>query len=332
MTGGGGRLRSVPPPRLALPALVDSWARPAAPGRVAPAACPAPSARLDSPAYLDSTAHPAPAVRVLRPAHPALALVLALAGSLLAGAAALAQERPELFGGDFPVSGYHYMGELVRALQDDDFQNPGLFAVEHGAELWAAVEGTVGKSCASCHGDAARSMRGVAARYPAYDPKQEGLVNLELRINEERAEHMGAPALPMESEALLALTAFVTWQSRGMPMKVDISGEAKPYWEDGKAFYERRRGQLDLACSQCHDRLAGARLRGDRISQGHVNGFPFYRLMWRSMGSRHRMFRWCNWAVRAETHELGSPEYLNLELYVAWRGRGLPIEAPAVRP
>ena len=257
--------------------------------------------------------------------------ILVLMGFLLPGAGSLAEE-PNNFDGELPVSGYHYMGELVRALQDDEFLNPGLFAVEHGAELWSAVEGTQGASCATCHGDATRSMRGVAARYPAYDPKQGRLVNLELRINEERTKRMGAPALPMESEELLALAAFVTRQSRGMPMEVDISGEARRYWEDGKAFYERRRGQLDLACDQCHGRLAGRRLRGDRISQGHVNGFPFYRLMWRSMGSRHRMFRWCNWAVRAETHELGSPEYLSLELYVAWRGRGLPIEAPAVRP
>ena len=108
-------------------------------------------------------------------------------------------------------------------------------------------------------------------------------MNLELRINEMRTEHMGAPALPMESEALLALAAFVTYQSRGMPVSVDISGEAKRFFEDGKASYTRRRGQLDLACNQCHDHLAGLRLRGDRISQGHVNGFPFYRLMWRSM-------------------------------------------------
>ena len=272
-----------------------------------------------------------------RSAYPALAIAVAFAlavtGTLRPDAAALADEPAhDLFGGELPVSGYHYMGTLVQGLQDDDFLNPGLFAVEHGAELWLKREGTAGRSCASCHGDAAQSMRGVAARYPAYDPELGRLVNLELRINEERTERMGASPLPMESEELLALTAFVTWQSRGMPMNVDISGDARRFFEAGKAFYERRRGQLDLACHQCHDRLAGFRLRGDRISQGHVNGFPFYRLMWRSMGSRHRMFRWCNWAVRAETHELGSPEYLNLELYVAWRGRGLPIESPAVRP
>jgi L-cysteine S-thiosulfotransferase len=73
------------------------------------------------------------------------------------------------------------------------------------------------------------------------------------------------------------------------------------------------------------------RLRGDLISQGQVNGFPIYRLLWRKMASRHRMFEWCNTSVRAKPFPLGSQEYLSLELYVAWRGRGMLIESPAVR-
>ncbi len=256
---------------------------------------------------------------------------LAPAAIALFGGASAAEE-PDLFGGDFPVSGFHYMGEQVQVLQEDEFLNPGMFAVDLGSELWSRVEGTAGHSCASCHDEAVVSMHGVAARYPEYDAELGRLMNLELRINEMRTAYMGAQALPMESDALLALTAFLTYQSRGIPMDVEISGEAERYWVDGRDFYEQRRGQLDLACNQCHDGFAGARLRGDRISQGHINGFPFYRLIWGSMGSRHRMFRWCNWAVRAETFALGSREYLSLELYLAWRGRGLPIEAPAVRP
>ena len=43
------------------------------------------------------------------------------------------------------------------------------------------------------------------------------------------------------------------------------------------------------------------------------------------------MFAWCNDAVRAEAYALGSQEYVDLELFVRWRGRGLPVEAPAVR-
>jgi sulfur-oxidizing protein SoxA len=228
-------------------------------------------------------------------------------------------------------SGYFFLGEQTRALQDDDFINPGMFAVDHGRALWNMEVGEAGKSCASCHGDAADSMRGVSTRYPKFDLGRNGIINLELRINEERVHHMMAPPLEYESKELLALTAFIANQSRGMALDVEINGPATPFFKLGKDFYFQRRGQLDLACSQCHDNLDGMMLRGDRMSQGQITGFPFFRLIWNSMGSTHRMFEWCNTSMRAEPYPLGSDEYLNLELYVAWRGRGLPVETPAVR-
>jgi sulfur-oxidizing protein SoxA len=228
-------------------------------------------------------------------------------------------------------SGYLYLGDQTRALQDDDFLNPGMFAVDYGRDLWNSVEGTEGFSCASCHGDAEQTLQGVATRFPRYDARRDRIINLELMINRERAERMGAAPYDYESEELLALTAYIANQSRGMPLEVDITGPAEPFFEAGRAFYFERRGQLDLSCAQCHDDRAGMLLRGDLLSQGQVNGFPFFRLMWDSIASTHRMFEWCNVSVRAEPYRLGSDEYLNLELYLAWRGRGLPIEAPAVR-
>jgi sulfur-oxidizing protein SoxA len=226
-------------------------------------------------------------------------------------------------------SGYFYLSDETRRLQDDDFLNPGIFAVERGRELWRRVEGSAGKSCASCHDEA--SMRGVAARLPRYDAGRNRLVNLPLLINAMRDEHMGASAYGYESEEMLALSAFVAHQSRGLAVQVEIDAAARPAFESGRAFFFARRGQLNLACAQCHDALAGAKLRGDTISQGQINGYPIYRLMWRSMASVHRMFEWCNVSLRAEPHAPGSPEYLALELYVAWRGNGLPLETPAVR-
>jgi len=226
-------------------------------------------------------------------------------------------------------SGYLFLGPDTRALQDDEFLNPGIFAIEKGRQLWNQADGAADLSCASCHEE--DDMRGVAARYPQYDEDRGGLVNLELRINEQRTTHMQAEPYPYESEELLALAAYVSYQSRGMPLEVDIDGPAQPYFEQGREFYTTRRGQLDLACTHCHDDHVGSHLRGDVISQGQINGFPFYRLMWNSTASRHRMFRWCNTSLRAEPYDYGSAEYLSLELYVAWRGRGLPMEAPAVR-
>lgn len=261
--------------------------------------------------------------------------IAAGAGSLAAAAFALAF-WPEMARGAGDVhevegrrSGYLYNSPATRLLQDDDFVNPGFFALERGRELWSKPMGEKGKSCASCHKEA--EMRGVATRYPVYDARRGGLVDLTTRINQMLTEDMGAPALGYEAPDMLGLTAFVSSLSRGMPMNVVVDGPARPFFEEGRAFYFQRRGQLNLSCAQCHDDLDGQKLRGDTISQGQVNGFPIYRLLWRAVGSRHRMFEWCNSSVRAEPYPAGSPEYLSLELYAAWRGRGLPMEAPAVR-
>lgn len=230
-----------------------------------------------------------------------------------------------------PVSGYDYMAPSTQELQDDDFGNPGFFAIDRGVRLWSEPAGPDGAACADCHGAEGEGLVGAATRLPAVDSRSGTLMNLEGHINNCRVERMKSDPYAYESEELLSLTAYVSYLSRGLPVAVAADGPAAPFFEEGRALYFERRGQLDLSCTQCHDERAGQMLRGDRISQGHVNGFPIYRLKWFSMGSRHRMFEWCNTSLRAEPFAPGSPEYLALELYVAWRGNGLPIETPAVR-
>ncbi len=91
-------------------------------------------------------------------------------------------------------------------------------------------------------------------------------------------------------------------------------------------------GQLDLACAQCHDDHAGQRLGSSVIPQGHPTGYPIYRLEWQGAGSLQRRLRGCLTGVRAEAFAFGAPELVELELYLAVRAAGLPVETPAVRP
>jgi sulfur-oxidizing protein SoxA len=228
-------------------------------------------------------------------------------------------------------SGYTYAAAETRAMQDDEFDNSGFIWVEKGAELWDEADGGAGKACGDCHGDAAESMRGVGARYPVFAPERDKLINLEQRINQCRTERMGAEPWAWESEPLLAMTTYVRHQSHGMPVSPVIDGPAAPFFATGKTFYETRRGQLDMACIHCHEMNSGNMLRAQRLSQGMSNGFPTYRLKWQTIGSLHRRIRGCNEDVRAEVYAPGSDEYVNLELYLAWRARGLPVETPAVR-
>ena len=78
------------------------------------------------------------------------------------------------------------------------------------------------------------SMRGVRTRYPRFDPQRGKLINLEQQINRCRTEHMHAPSYPYESDTLLALTTFVAFQSRGLPIDVRIDGPAQPFFEPAR--------------------------------------------------------------------------------------------------
>lgn len=265
----------------------------------------------------------------------ALIALLAAAPIGLSGIAAmvetptLAQNAVEKSKGK---SGYDYLEKSTKRMQDDDFANPGFFAVEAGGELWRKPDGKAGKSCSSCHRTAAKSMRGVGARYPAWDEALNKVINLEQRINRCRVRHMKAAPLKYEGDGLLSLTAWVRHQSRGMPVNVKIGGPSKASYQRGKAFWFRRRGLFDVSCAQCHDQKAGLRLRAEIVSEGQINGFPAYKLKWQKVGSSHRQFRRCNRLARSVPFAFGSQNYVDLELYVAWRGRSLKVETPAVRP
>jgi L-cysteine S-thiosulfotransferase len=229
-------------------------------------------------------------------------------------------------------SGYDFMGPDSRAMQDDDTANPGMFWVLDGEALWKRKAGVADKSCADCHGDAATSMRGVAARYPAFDAARGRPVDLEQRINICRADQQKAAPLPFESKELLALTAFIGRQSRGMPIEAGNDERAKPFVEAGRELFNRRQGQLNLSCAQCHDDNWGQKLAGAPIPQGHANGYPIYRLEWQTLGSLQRRLRNCLVGMRAESYAIGASEYVDLELFLMWRARGMKVETPAVRP
>lgn len=228
-------------------------------------------------------------------------------------------------------SGYTYAKAETRAIQDDDFANPAILRVDAGEVLWNKVDGEAGKSCAACHGDATESMRGVATSYPKYDGDSGKLRNIEQQINYCRTERMKAKEWKYESSPLLTMTVFVKYQSHGMPINVAIDGPAAPFFEKGKEFFNQRRGLLDMSCANCHEEYAGTIIRANLLSEGQTTGFPVYRLKWQKVGSTHRRFRGCNKNVRAQPYGYGSEEYVNLELFVAWRGRGLLVETPAIR-
>lgn len=231
---------------------------------------------------------------------------------------------------DEVISGWHYRGTETRAMQADDFDNPGMIFVEQAEDDWNTAEGSEGKSCADCHG-ASEDMVGVRPVYPKWNEEAGEVRTMEMQINDCRENRMGAEPWKYTSGDMVNMTALISSVSRGMPVDVAIDGPAQSTWEQGKELYYTRFGQLELACASCHEANNGKMIRADHLSQGQINGFPVYRLKNSKLNAAHSRFKGCVRDTRAETFEAGSPEFIALELYVASRGNGLSVEGPSVR-
>lgn len=117
-----------------------------------------------------------------------------------------------------------------------------------------------------------------------------------------------------------------------MPIKPPAQSQLTEAQKRGEALFNQRIGQVDLSCRDCHDKLAGKKLGGNTIPQGHATGYPIYRLEWQSVGSLQRRLRGCMTAVRGEPFAFGASELVDLEAYLATRAVGMKLESPGVRP
>ncbi|MFN3613322.1 MAG: sulfur oxidation c-type cytochrome SoxA [Rubrimonas sp.] len=214
------------------------------------------------------------------------------------------------------LSGWHYREAETRALQADSFANPGMLAVERGAEIWETAEGPEGRSCAGCHGDASESMKTVGARYPTWSDSAGKPRNVELQIDACRTENLKVEAYPFDHPDQIALTAFIKHQAMGSTVQLDLDrGGMRDWWRRGEELYYTRHGQLNLACANCHEDNNGRYIRADHLSQGNVNGFPTFRLR-DGMVSLNNRLRGCFRDVRAEF-----PEAFRT---IFWRWRSTP--------
>jgi sulfur-oxidizing protein SoxA len=226
-------------------------------------------------------------------------------------------------------SGWHDMSPATQALQNDDTQNP--------AFLWvAAGEQRFRQHCQQCHQAAA--LRDSAARHPAWDATSEQVLTLSARIQHCHRRRGGATP-PLGSDELLADEAHVAWLGRGRPIQAagrtpgeTVDAQLRPWLQEGQRLWHTRMGAVALSCADCHDRLAGQRLAGSRIPQGHPTGYPAYRLEWQTLGSLERRLQGCMTGVRAEPFAPGAREWVALELALKARAAGMPLDAPAVRP
>jgi sulfur-oxidizing protein SoxA len=207
---------------------------------------------------------------------------------------------------------------------------PYEIAVDDGAELFEVPFGN-GSVYADCFGDDAPAVK---ADFPYFDDDRGEVITLELALNDCR-RRAGEEPLDYDSEEMAALMAYIAMESRGQTIAVEIPDDSRAMaaYEAGKRFYYERRGQLNFACSSCHQQISGMMLRAERLSAaiGHATHWPVYRGKWERVGVLHRRFRECNSQVRAEPLEHQSESYRNLEFFITYMNNGMELNGPATR-
>jgi sulfur-oxidizing protein SoxA len=223
---------------------------------------------------------------------------------------------------DLRRPGSDFMSPALQAMQRDLTQHPGQLAVAEGQALWSR-SGPGGSACSGCHAQ----VPAVASAYPRAEAGRP--LTLAAQVDRCRARQGHAPQGPDEP-AVLALQALIAQRSAGQAVRFDPA--LAPWAERGAKLWRQRFGQLNLACTQCHDDRAGQRLGGSTIPQAHPSGSPTYRLEWQGPGSLERRLRGCLAGVRAEPFAPGAEEWLALEAFLVRRAEGLPWEGVALRP
>ena len=232
---------------------------------------------------------------------------------------------------DTAKSGYEFIKPSTRAMQDDEFENPGMLAVEQGMELFNIKQDGASKACSDCHGiDGLKMDTKSIARYPVYNEKKGEIVTLQKTISNCR-NNISSKPLPANHPDLVTLETFVRNRAFGEAVNVQTDGPVAELLNKGEKIYQTRFGLIDMSCSHCHALYPGQMIRGQKISQGQGNGFPAYRLDIGEMTNLHQRIQQCLTLMRAEPFASDSEEIHQLGLYLMSRSNGLKIETPAVR-
>ena len=208
---------------------------------------------------------------------------------------------------------------------------PYEFSIEQGQERWEAVFAN-GRTLADCFPQQLNELR---VRYPRLDEDLGEVVTLEMAINQCRTANEQSP-LTYGGDEIIDITAYLAFQGRGKKLDVRVPVDdprALDAYESGKRFYYTKRGQLNLACADCHVTSVGQLVRADRLSAslGHTTHFPVYRSKLGEMLSLHKRFAGCVRDVRAKPFALQSTEFRNLEYFLSYMGNGLDVNGPGAR-
>ena len=218
----------------------------------------------------------------------------------------------------------------------DPTNNPAVLLAE-GAEAQWTAKGPAGKACAECHaGGPLRAMKGVATRYPKFVKAYSRVMSIEDFLAVHGPETTGRPYLAQSADNL-NMTMLVKMASNGMPVRVDTeSPEARAALARGKATFEKRVGERNHACADCHtpekgaNKFLGGRLLGD-VTDGLTKHFPLWRTSQGAVWDMRRRMQWCMTPLGMNMLAADAVEYAELELYLTTHDIGKRMSVPGIR-
>ena len=208
-------------------------------------------------------------------------------------------------------------------------------ALRANARRTHAEAGPKGAACASCHRDAAQAFKTWAASMPRWEPRLGKVLGIEEFVTRHARATTGH-AWPIESAENGAFAVYLRFLANGSTIAVDKqSAPAKAAYERGEALTQRKVGQLNFACVDCHGvgRGAGKWIRGQWLGQlrGALDHYPTWRTSLQATWDVRKRFQWCQVAVWANELPPDAKEYGDLELYLAAVNAGQKLSVPGIR-
>ena len=216
----------------------------------------------------------------------------------------------------------------------DPTENPAMFAFDRGKELFSRT-GANGQSCATCHATPETQLKTWAARMPRFEPRLNKVLGVEEFITRHARATTGGD-FPMQGAENVALSIYLHNLANGETIRPDMSSDgARKAAASGRALMQRKLGQLNMACVDCHTREKHAFkwARGQYLveSRGTIAHFPTWRTSRGDIWDIRKRFQWCNVSVRANDLPPDAREYGDIEMALAELNKGEKINSPGIR-
>jgi L-cysteine S-thiosulfotransferase len=275
-----------------------------------------------------------------------LALPVALAVGVTAHADHMAENPADILRSvisEVPDSPYLTQSQQNLMMMED---NPNLWTVEDGKELFYATRGPNNVSLETCDfGKGPGVLEGAYAEMPRYFEDTGKVMDLETRlihcmktIQGFAADDRAVTQLHGSNSDHMKLQSYIASHSNGMAWNPPLDHPMEKAMRDaGEVLFYRRAGSLDMSCQTCHA-ATGKQIRASVLPNAMVPqewtkaiSWPAFRVGHQNSRSSQHRVRGCYWQMRQGRIEAGGDASIALISYWTDLARGQPAILPDLK-